>query len=97
MACRNGSSRPAGKRSGGHRVISLGGIRVAAAGGACEACADSCRRAVIRTYRELRNRGVSDRFAFEAGLRLYSLRHPEATPRVARDNVADWISEELGQ
>jgi hypothetical protein len=68
-------------------------------GGVTCACTtgDGCRQAVTRTYRELRQRGVSDRYAFEAGLRLYGLRHPEVPPAAARDCVADWISHALGQ
>ena len=57
---------------------------------------DSCRRAVTRAYRELRAHGVVDRAAFEAGVTLYRIRHPEILAHEARDRVAEWISEELG-
>lgn len=72
------------------------GARRSAAACLCDG-GDGCRQAVTRTYRELRERGVSDRFAFEAGLRLYGLRHPEVPRAAARDCVAGWISHALGQ
>ncbi|MGF1611011.1 MAG: hypothetical protein ACFCUQ_16525 [Kiloniellales bacterium] len=82
----------------GNRVVVF--PRAAAVGGGvtCSCSSgDGCRQAVTRTYRELRRRGLSDRRAFEAGLRLYGLRHPELPPAAARDQVAEWICGELGQ
>ena len=63
----------------------------------CETDGEACRRAVTRTYNELRERGLQDPVAFDAGLRVYCLRHPEVPAADARDRVAAWISDALGQ
>lgn len=63
----------------------------------CAVDGEACRRAVTRTYAELRERGIGDSKAFETGLRVYCLRHPEVPAADARDRVAAWISDELGQ
>ena len=53
----------------------------------------SCRNAVTRVYRELRQRDYSDVSAFHKATRLYRLRHPEVQEREARYTVAEWIDE----
>jgi len=63
----------------------------------CDVDGEACRRAVTRTYHELREHGIHDPMAFQASLRVYCLRHPEVPPADARDRVAAWISDELGQ
>ena len=63
----------------------------------CGPDGEACRLAVTRTYKELRGRGLQDRVAFDAGLRVYCLRHPDVPAADARDRVAGWISDELGQ
>lgn len=54
-----------------------------------------CRAAVIRVYRELRQRGLDDRASFDASVTLYRLRHPRADRRTAIDIVSEWICLEL--
>lgn len=56
-----------------------------------------CRIAATRAYRELRQRGVPDRPAFEAAVTLYRCHHPEIKDGEAKWIVAEWISEELGE
>ena len=55
-------------------------------------CADRCRRAVRRAYRELCARGEPDRFAFEAALAVYHWHHPEVAAARAHDIVSTWLS-----
>lgn len=78
------------------RVVAIKDYRQAKAR-RCNVDGEACRRAVTRTYHELRGRGILDSRAFEAGLRVYCLRHPEVPAAEARDRVAAWISDELGQ
>ena len=78
------------------RVVAIKDYRQAKAR-RCDTEREACRRAVTRTYQELRERGLQDPMAFEAGLRVYCLRHPEVPAADARDRVAAWISDELGQ
>ena len=60
------------------------------------ACTDgACRAVTVRAYHGLRDRGVSDRAAFEASVTLFRLRHKERTARDAILQVAEWISDDL--
>ena len=54
-----------------------------------EECA--CRDAVSRSYRELRQRAVPERSAFEASTRVYRYYHPDVPARVARLTVSAWL------
>ena len=58
---------------------------------------DRCRTAATRAYRELRQRGVPDRPAFEAAVTLYRYHHPETARGEAKWLVAEWITEEPGE
>ena len=58
---------------------------------------DTCRSAATRAYRELRQRGVPDRPAFEAAVVVYRCHHPESASGDAKWVVGDWIAEDLGQ
>ena len=58
-----------------------------------DGCAD-CRTIIVRTYRELRQTGTEDYPAFNAALRVFSLRHPERK-KDALPIVSQWISEVL--
>ncbi len=59
-------------------------------------CRDGeCQVATVRAYRELRERGLSDRAAFDASVTLFRLRHKAASPRDAILQVAEWISDDL--
>ena len=57
----------------------------------------SCKAAATRAYRELRQRGVPDRSAFEAAVNVYRCYHPESAGNEARRVVCDWIADEIGQ
>jgi hypothetical protein len=56
-----------------------------------------CKAAATRAYRELRQRGVPDRPAFEAAVMVYRCHHPETASSEAKWIVCDWITEELGE
>lgn len=58
---------------------------------------ESTQRATLRTYRELRRQGLSDRLAFESALGVFRHRFPAIAGDDATFMVADWISEDLGQ
>lgn len=58
---------------------------------------DSTRSATLRTYSELRRRGLSDRHAFESALGVFRHRFPSMAGDDATFMVADWISEALEQ
>jgi hypothetical protein len=55
------------------------------------ACEPSCQRAVRRAWRDLCSLGTDEVEAFYACTTLYLLRHPGASPHVARDLVAEWL------
>ncbi len=55
--------------------------------------ADGCRAAVARAYRELRQCGVADRWAFEAATTVYRYHHPETEPGRLPSIVADCLAE----
>ena len=50
-----------------------------------------CKSAVMRAYRELRERDILDVDAFESAARIFRYHHPEATPRQSRFTVAEWL------
>ena len=54
-----------------------------------------CRRAVVRTYHELRDLGSDDVAAFEAAVTVLMLRHMERTRQECLDLAADWIADDL--
>jgi hypothetical protein len=56
-----------------------------------------CKAATTRAYRELRQRGLPDRPAFEAAVMVYRCHHPETAGSEAIWIVCDWITEELGE
>ncbi len=63
----------------------------ATAADSAEPADDECRRAVTRAYRELRDRGQPDRFAFEAAVTVYHWHHPEVEATRALDIVHTWL------
>lgn len=52
-----------------------------------------CEAAVIRAFHELRQKGVSERSAFESAARVYSYHHPEVPHREARFKISEWLAE----
>lgn len=58
---------------------------------------DSTQSATLRTYKELRRHGLSDRHAFDSAVGLFRHRFPAIAGDDARFMVADWISDDLGQ
>lgn len=52
----------------------------------------ACRKAAVRAYEELRDRGIIDAEAFDAAVRVFQHHHPAELPRQARYIVADWIA-----
>lgn len=55
------------------------------------------RRATLRAYGEMKQRGVPEARAFETAIRVFHHRLPEVPTDDARFLVADWISDSLGQ
>lgn len=53
-----------------------------------------CKGAVIRAYRELRERGITDRDAFDSVARIHRFYHPEVSPRQSRFVIAEWLDPE---
>jgi hypothetical protein len=56
---------------------------------------DPSRPAVHRVYRELRDRGQPDRFAFEAALTVYLWHHPGEPVAQAGDVVHCWLAADV--
>ncbi len=52
-----------------------------------------CQVAVQRTYRDLRAKGMGDRLAFDAAVRVCAIRHPERDFWDCVDTVAAWLDE----
>lgn len=52
-----------------------------------------CWTAVTRVFRELKERCVSDKSAFDAAAKVYRYYHPDVSPLDARFTVAEWIDE----
>ncbi len=50
-----------------------------------------CAEAVMRTYRELKNRDYPDPAAFEAAATVFAYHHPGTPADRARDTVAGWL------
>ncbi len=57
--------------------------------------AGSCRVAVVRTYRELRDRGASDRWAFGSAMIVFRNHHPEVASAEVPYRIAGWIEEAI--
>jgi len=51
-----------------------------------------CREAVTRTFRELRDRGVTDSDALESAINVYRYHHPTADGGAARTLIAAWTN-----
>jgi hypothetical protein len=58
----------------------------------CTDACETCEAVVLRTYRELRQRGSDDRSAFHAAVRVMALRHPERSMGNCVQRVAAWLS-----
>ncbi len=54
---------------------------------------DCCRPAVVRAYREMRDRGQPDRFAFDAAMTVYRWHHPETPAPAADAIVSGWVQD----
>jgi len=52
---------------------------------------DACYKAVTTAYRELRERGESDRVSFLSALAVFRHYHPEVPSAKAPYLVAEWI------
>jgi len=52
---------------------------------------DCCRPAVVRAYREMRDRGQPDRFCYEAAMAVYRWHHPETPDEGAEAIVSGWV------
>lgn len=52
---------------------------------------DACYRAVMTAYRQLRERGESDRVSFNSALAVFRHHHPEVPASKAPYVVAEWI------
>ena len=52
-----------------------------------------CRTAVIRAYRELRERGQPETTSYSASVRIYRHYHPDADKLEAFETVAEWIDQ----
>mgnify|MGYP006285197493 CR=1 FL=1 len=66
------------------------------ADGRCDgeaSCADGCRRAVQRAYRELRDRGQPEKVCLDAAVTVYCWHHPEADATLAGHLVSSWVFE----
>lgn len=53
-----------------------------------------CQVAVTRAYHDLRARGLGDRTAFFAAVRLCAIRHPERGQADCIDTVAGWLADD---
>lgn len=51
----------------------------------------TCRQAVVRTYSQMVERGVSDPVAFRAAARVYVWHHPEVPRGLVPYVVAEWL------
>lgn len=51
----------------------------------------TCRAAVERAYRELKQRDEADVSAFNAATQIYRWHHPDASLLDARFTVAEWL------
>ena len=58
---------------------------------------DTTRDATLRTYGEMKRRGVSEPRAFESALTVFRHNMPDIVSEDAQFIVADWICEALGQ
>ena len=52
---------------------------------------DACYRAVTMAYRQLRDRGETDRVSFHSALAVFRHHHPEVPATKAPYVVAEWI------
>ncbi len=52
---------------------------------------DCCRPAVVRAYREMREKSQPERFAYEAALTVYRWHHPEVPAPMAQQVVSGWV------
>jgi len=51
----------------------------------------TCERIVLRTYRELRDKGRSDREAFLSAVQVLALRHPGHERYYYFSRIAKWL------
>ena len=50
-----------------------------------------CRIAVMRVFRELRERNIPEITAFDTAATIFRLHHPEVLERESRFTVAQWL------
>ena len=50
------------------------------------------RAVVRRVYRELRNKGVSEIWAYETAAKVFNLRHPDVSERDSRFEISAWLA-----
>lgn len=54
-----------------------------------------CRQAATRAYRELRRRGIAERHAFGAAVRVFGYHFPATSPLHAFNVVSDWVDDSI--
>ena len=53
-----------------------------------------CRIVVVRTYKELRDRKISEVISVDSVAKIYNLYHPRVSQSNARDTVIQWLDNE---
>lgn len=61
----------------------------------CEPEGSCCRPAVARAYREMRDRGEPESYAFDAALVVFQWHHPGTDIDHARAIVGAWVSPDV--
>ena len=54
---------------------------------------ESCREAVLRTYYEMREKGMDEVGAIRSAMHVLALRHPQESRSVRSDLLAAWLQE----
>ena len=57
----------------------------------------ACKTASVRAYNELRTRGILDRDAFKAAVRVFRHHHPDTPFNEANFAVAEWLAPETAE
>ena len=52
---------------------------------------DCCEQAVKRAYREMKEQGLPDQFAFDAARKVFAWHHPEIAAVQAEGIVSLWV------
>ena len=54
-----------------------------------------CRIVVVRTYKEIRERKISEVISLDTVTKIYSLHHPSVSQSNARDTVTQWLDNDI--